>query len=149
MTYEWRIFCIEILVVFILHRVLWNRDSMKSDRGWHVLVCQISAWVEKSKTWVCTKHFYFWPWKHLHCYKRHKYTIVFTYLNYSNVHLHFPGLTLSLLPPCFQPIAPSPSLQKASRSNPCPHFSKCIQNDVMLVHRCLTSFRQKKTIVYF
>ena len=42
----------------------------------------------------------------------------------------------------------SPSLWRASCSNPRPYFSNCLQNDVMSVHRCLTTFR-KKTIVYY
>ena len=52
-----------------------------------------------------------------------------------------------IFPPRFQPTTDSPSLQKASFSNPCPLFSNCIQNDVTSVRRSKTGFR-KKTIVY-
>ena len=49
---------------------------------------------------------------------------------------------------CFRPTKHSPSVRKASCSNPCPLFPNCMQNDIMLVCRCLTSFH-KKTIVYY
>ena len=38
----------------------------------------------------------------------------------------------------------SPSLQKASRSNPHPTFSNCRRNDVTSVWLCLTTFRKKQ-----
>ena len=44
----------------------------------------------------------------------------------------------------FQPTKHSPSLQKASRSNPHPLFSNCMWNDVMSMRHCLTSFRKKQ-----
>ena len=46
-----------------------------------------------------------------------------------------------------QPKAPSLSQQKASRSNPRPHFSNCIQNDVTSVRPCLTCFRKKNNCI--
>ena len=55
---------------------------------------------------------------------------------------------LSYFPPLFRLTTHSPSLQKASRSNPCPTFSNCTQNDVTSVLFCLTNFR-KNTIVYY
>ena len=63
---------------------------------------------------------------------------------YSNVHLCFPGPILTYFPPLFQLTKHSPSLRKASRSNPYPSFSNCRRNDVTQVRRCLTSFRQKQ-----
>ena len=53
-----------------------------------------------------------------------------------------------LISPLFRLTKHSPSLQKASRSNPCPTFSNCTQNDVTSVPFCLTNFR-KYTIVYY
>ena len=35
----------------------------------------------------------------------------------------------------------------ATRSNPCPHFSICKWNDVISVHRCLTSFQKNNCIL--
>ena len=55
---------------------------------------------------------------------------------------------VSYFPPLFQLRKHSPSLQKASPSNPGPYFSNCMLNDVTSVHRCLTSF-PKITIVYY
>ena len=56
-----------------------------------------------------------------------------------------------IFPPLFQLTkhSPSPSLQKASRNNPRPFFSNCLQNDVTLVRRCLTSFRTKTAVYYW
>ena len=51
-------------------------------------------------------------------------------------------------PPLFPLSRHSPSLQKASRSNPHPTFLNCMQSDVMSVSFCLLTFR-KKTIVYY
>ena len=48
----------------------------------------------------------------------------------------------------FQITTHSPSLWKASRSNPCPIFSNSTQNDVTSVSVCLTTF-YKKSIVYY
>ena len=48
------------------------------------------------------------------------------------VHLHFPGPILSFFPP---------------RSNPSLLFSNCMQNDVILVHHCWSSFRKKKNCI--
>ena len=48
-----------------------------------------------------------------------------------------------------QPLEPwGHSPQQTSQSNPGPHFSKCMQNDVTSLLRSLSSFR-KKTIVYY
>ena len=55
---------------------------------------------------------------------------------------------VSYFPSLFGLTKHSPSLQKASRSNPHPIFSNCTQNDVMSVHICLMTFR-KKTVVYY
>ena len=41
----------------------------------------------------------------------------------------------------------SPSLRKASCSNPRPIFSNCMQNDITLVRHCLTSFRKKNNCI--
>ena len=49
----------------------------------------------------------------------------------------------AIFPPLFWLTKNSPSLRKASYSNPRPIFSKCIQNDVMSMRRCLTSFQKK------
>ena len=72
----------------------------------------------------------------------------FINLNYSNVHLDFPGLILSYFPPLSRLTKHSPSLRKASRRNLRPIFSNCMQNDVTSVRHCLTSFMQKKTVYY-
>ena len=76
-------------------------------------------------------------------YKAKYAAFVFIYLKYSNVHLRFPGLILFYFPPLFRLTKHSYSLRKGSRINPCPYFLNCMQNDVMWVRRCLTSFRKK------
>ena len=53
---------------------------------------------------------------------------------------------LSYLPPLFQLTKHSPSLQKASHSNPRPIFSNCMQNDVTLVPFLPDDFLQKKQL---
>ena len=57
--------------------------------------------------------------------------------------------TWCCFPLLFWPTKHSPSLQKASRSNPHPLFSNCVQNDIMSVHCCLASFCKKNPIVYY
>ena len=52
--------------------------------------------------------------------------------------------TDTLFSPCFQPTANSPSLRKASRNNPLPHSSSCMENDITSVRHCWTSFRKKQ-----
>ena len=47
----------------------------------------------------------------------------------------------------FQPTTNSPSIWKASCSNPCSYFSSCMQNDVISVHHCWTSFRKKSNCI--
>ena len=51
-------------------------------------------------------------------------------------------------PPRFQPTVHSPSLRKASRSNPRPHFSNCMRNDVTWVRRCWTSLKHIYTVLH-
>ena len=63
-------------------------------------------------------------------------------------HLCFPGPILSYFPLFFCKQKHSPSLRKASRSNPPPIFSNCTQNYITLVPLCLATFR-RKTIVYY
>ena len=53
----------------------------------------------------------------------------------------------SFCPLSFWPIAPSLSLQKASLSNPHPHFSNCIQNVVTWVRCCLTHFCKRNNCI--
>ena len=53
-----------------------------------------------------------------------------------------------IFPLRFNQTTHSASLRKASRSNPRPHFSNCMQNDVTSVHRCWSIFA-KKTIAYY
>ena len=49
--------------------------------------------------------------------------------------------------PPFKHTTHSPSLQKASHSNPHPLFSNCMQNDVTSVHCCWSSFRKKNNCI--
>ena len=59
----------------------------------------------------------------------------------SNFHLLFRGLILSSPPPhSFRQQLTLP----ASRSNPRPHFSNCMQYDITSVHRCLDNFHKKQ-----
>ena len=44
-------------------------------------------------------------------------------------------------------ISPSLSANKASRSNPGPIFSNCMQNDVTSVRRCLTRFCKENNCI--
>ena len=69
-------------------------------------------------------------------------------LNSLCVHCVFQDRSFLVFHPLFWLTTYSPSLGKASCSNPHPSFSNCIQSDVTLVRRCLTTFR-KKTIVYY
>ena len=70
----------------------------------------------------------------------------FLQIQYSNVHLRFPGPILSYLTPLFLITKHSPSLRLASRSNPCPLFSNCMRRDVTYVSFCLTTFHKKKQL---
>ena len=63
------------------------------------------------------------------------------YWKYSNVYLHDWYFLFS--PSCFKQTTHSPSLRKASRSNPRPLFSNCMQNYVTSVH-CATTVSGKK-----
>ena len=45
-----------------------------------------------------------------------------------------------LFPPVFQPTKHSPSLRKASRSNPSPLFSNCMQNDFTSMSWCVVAW---------
>ena len=73
--------------------------------------------------------------------------ICFMYCKYCDVHIRFPGLILAFLTLGLPAKGPPSFPRESSRSNPCPHFSNCTQNDVTTVHFCWTSFC-KKTIVY-
>ena len=55
---------------------------------------------------------------------------------------------LSYFPPLFRLTKHSPSLQKASCSNPRPYFSNCMQNVITSVRQWLKSFPQK-TVYYY
>ena len=50
-------------------------------------------------------------------------------------------------PPHFKQTTNSPSLRKASRSNSRPLFSNYLQNDVMSVRLCWSSFRKKTNCI--
>ena len=62
--------------------------------------------------------------------------------------MYFEGVVIFSFPPRFKQTTHSPSLQKASRNNPRPHFLNWMKNDVTSVRLCLSSFC-KKTIVYY
>ena len=54
---------------------------------------------------------------------------------------------VSYFPPLFRLTMHSPSLQKASCSNPRPTFSNCVQSDVTSVLFCLMTFCKKNNIL--
>ena len=61
------------------------------------------------------------------------------------VHLCFPGPLLSLLPPPFTSIWTLSLTPANVHSIQNSHFSKCMQNDVTMVHCSMSSFHKKST----
>ena len=52
-----------------------------------------------------------------------------------------------ICPPFFKLMEHSPSLMKASLSNPLPTFSNCMKFDITMVSSCLTTFRKKTNCI--
>ena len=129
--------CFQGIWSFPVNKISLEREILISDFGSHFWNLELTVSWTTQKKWLDSIIQFFYlqssndtsMWRH------------FAHWKYHNFHLRFQDWYFPPPPPALS-ANNSPLLQKASRSNPRPHFLNCIQNDVTLVCRCWNSFRK-------